>query len=74
MPTMTNEELTSAVSTLSQRMAQLPTRAQIDTLTDLLTDYKTSTDQQLNQINAQITGILADIQDLKNRVQALEDA
>lgn len=71
---MTNAELESALGVLSQRLVQLPTRAQITALSDLLTEYQATTTQEILQLTQQITTLQGDIQDLKARVAELEGA
>jgi hypothetical protein len=68
----TNDELEAMIGVLSQRLAQLPTRDQINTLTDLLNSFKSETNQLLTMLTSQNTALQAQVNDLLARVQALE--
>lgn len=71
---MTNDQLEAAIGELSARLAQLPTKSQIQTLTDLLDGYKTTTDQLIAQLTNKVDALKAENQDLKQRVTDLENA
>lgn len=71
---MTNDELEAKIGVLAQRLALLPTRGQITALSALLTEFKTTKDQEITSLQQQVTSLQGEVKDLTDRVLALESA
>lgn len=69
-----SDELYVMIQQLNQRIVQLPSVTQIDNLLASVEDYKNTQNSRIAALESSLETVRAELEDLKARVQALEDA